>query len=249
MAITVEDLKKLSPRMLALLVFVAFLLLGYFYWFFLFNDAWEKRGALQTKSEELGKQIEEKERIVKQKNRYLKEVSLLKEAFTIALTKLPDQREIPGLFQAVSTAGKEGGIDFLLFEPKPPEKPAEKPAGKGAEVRANLKPSDQKADQKPGDQKPGDQKKDAPKPPPVPDKFYEEIPVKVNINGGFTSVVYFFNKVAKLPRIINIEDISIGDAKDVSGRGRIVNTTCVIKTYMFTEKAGDKGGVPDVKKK
>jgi type IV pilus assembly protein PilO len=240
MAITVEDLKKLSPKMLALLLVVAFLLLGYFYWFFLFNDAWEKRSALQIKSDELGQQIAEKERIVAQKARYLKEVALLREAFTIALTKLPDQREIPGLFQAVSVAGREGGIDFLLFEPKPPEKPAEKPAGKGAEVKANLKPSDQKT---------GDQKKDGPKPPPMPDKFYEEIPVRVNINGGFTNVVYFFDKVAKLPRIINIEDISMGDARDVPGRGRVVNTTCVVKTYMFTEKAGDKGGVPDAKKK
>jgi len=244
MAITVDDLKKLSPKMLALLVLVAFLLLGYFYWFFLFNDAWEKRSVLQAKADELGQQIAEKERIVAQKGKYLKEVALLKEAFTVALTKLPDQREIPGLFQAVSVAGREAGIDFLLFEPKPPEKPAEKPVGKGAEVKANLKPSDQRADQKPGDQK-----KDGPKPPPMPDKFYEEIPVKVNINGGFNNVVYFFDKVAKLPRIINIEDISMSDAKDVPGRGRIVNTTCVVKTYMFTEKAGDKGGVPDAKKK
>ncbi|MFA5181915.1 MAG: type 4a pilus biogenesis protein PilO [Syntrophales bacterium] len=244
MAITVEDLKKLSPKMLALLMLVAFLLLGYFYWFLLFNDAWEKRGALQIKAEELGQQIAEKERIVAQKGKYLKEVAVLKEAFTIALTKLPDQREIPGLFQAVSVAGRQGGIDFLLFEPKPPEKPAEKPAGKGAEVKANLKPSDQRADQKPGDQK-----KDGPKPPPLPDKFYEEIPVKVNINGGFVSTVSFFDKIAKLPRIINIEDISISGAQDAAGRGRIVNTTCVVKTYMFTEKTGDKGGKRDDKKK
>ncbi len=244
MAIAVEDLKKLSPKMLALLLAVVFLLLGYFYWFLLFNDAWGKRRALQMKADELGQQIAEKERIVAQKAKYLKEVAILKEALTLALTKLPDQREIPGLFQAVSVAGREGGIDFLLFEPKPPEKPVEKPAGKGAEVRANLKPSDQRADQNPGDQK-----KDGPKAPSLlPDKFYEEIPVKVNITGGFTSMVYFFDKIAKLPRIINIEDISIGDAKDVPGRGRVVNTTCVVKTYMFTEKAGDKGGVPDAKK-
>lgn len=241
MAITVEDLKKLSPKMLALLMVVVFLLLGYFYWFLLFNDAWEKRSALQGKADELSRQIVEKERIVAQKAKFLKEVAILKEAFTLALTKLPDQREIPGLFQAVSLAGREGGVEFLLFEPKPPEKPAEKPAGKGAEVKANLKPSDQRADQKPGDQKP--------KPPPMPDKFYEEIPVRVNINGGFVNTVYFFDKVAKLPRIINIEDISISGAQDVSGRGRVVNTTCVVKTYMFTEKAGDKGGVPDAKKK
>ena len=240
MAITVEDLKKLSPKMLAALLVVSFLLLGYFYWFLLFNDAWQKRSALQTKAAELGQQIAEKERIVAQKDKYLKEVALLKEAFALALTKLPDQREIHGLFQAVSVAGKETGIDFLLFEPKPPEKQPEK----GSEIKANLKPSDQRAEQKPGDQSKGGHKQ-----PPVPDKFYVEIPVKVNINGGFNNMVYFFDKVARLPRIINIEDISISDAKDVAGRGRVVNITCVVKTYMFTEKAGDKGGKPDDKKK
>lgn len=242
MAITADDLKKLSPKMLALLLAVVFLLLGYFYWFFLFQAAWEKRTALQTKTEELAQQIADKERIAAQKDKYLKEVAVLKEAFIIALTKLPDQREIPGLFQAVSVAGREAGIDFLLFEPKPPEKPAA-PVGKGAEVRANLKPSDQRAEQKPGTPSKG-----GPTPAGAADRFYEEIPVKVTINGGFVNTVFFFDKVSRLPRIINIEDVSIGDAKDVPGRGRLANTSCVIKTYMFTEKM-DKGGRGDDKKK
>ena len=244
MAITAEDLKKISPRMLALLLAVVFLLLGYFYWFFLFNAAWEKRTALQTKTEELAQQITEKERIAAQKDKYLKEVAMLKEAFVIALTKLPDQREIPGLLQSVSLAGKAAGVEFLLFEPKPPEIPAAQPAGKGAEVRANLKPSDQRVEQKPGEQAKG-----GPKPPSLPDRFYEEIPVKVNLSGKFNSMIYFFEKVSKLPRIVNIEDISFGDAKDVPRRGRIVNANCTVKTYMFTEKVEKKGGKPDETKK
>ena len=159
-------------------------------------------------------------------------MALLKEAFALALTKLPDQREIPGLFQSVSLAGKAAGIEFLLFEPKPPEKPPEKPPDKGAEVRANIKPSDQRAEQKPGDQAKG-----APK-PPTPDKFYE-ISVKVNIR-RLNNIVYFFDKVAKLPRIINIEEISFGDAKDVPGRGGS-STPVAVKTYMFTEKMENGG--------
>jgi len=244
MAITAEDLKKISPRMLALLLAVVFLLLGYFYWFFLFQAAWEKRTALRTKTEELAQQIADKERIAAQKDKYLKEVAMLKEAFVIALTKLPDQREIPGLLQSVSLAGKAAGVEFLLFEPKPPEIPAAQPAGKGAEVRANLKPSDQRAEQKPGEQAKG-----GPKPPPTPDRFYQEIPVKVDLAGSFNSMIYFFDKVSRLPRIVNIEDISFGEAKDVPRRGRIVNGHCTVKTYMFTEKVEKKGGKPDEKKK
>jgi len=73
--------------------------------------------------------------------------------------------------------------------------------------------------------------------------------VRVNVTGGFNNMVYFFDRVAKLPRIVNIEDISFGDAKDVPGRGRLVNTTCTVKTYMFTEKVEKKGGKKDEKKK
>ncbi len=226
---------------------VVFMLLAYFYWFFLFNAAWEKRGALQTKLSDLEQQVAAKERIVAQKDKYLKEIVRLKEEFSIALTKLPDKREVPGLFQSVSLAGKAAGIDFLLFEPKAPEKPPDKPPDKGAEVRANLKPSDQRAEQKPGEPaKPGA------KPPAASDKFYEEIPVKVNIAGGFNNIVYFFDKVAKLPRIVNIEEITFVDAKGISGGRMIVNTNCTVKTYMFTEKTekmDKKGGKPDEKKK
>ena len=39
--------------------------------------------------------------------------------------------------------------------------------------------------------------------------------------GTFQNILYFFEKVAKLPRIINISDISMGDRKDVKGRGHL----------------------------
>jgi len=32
----------------------------------------------------------------------------------------------------------------------------------------------------------------------------------------------------------------MGEGKDVKGRGRLLNTSCVIKTYMFLEKKDAK---------
>ena len=46
------------------------------------------------------------------------DVAVLKENYKIALQKLPDQREIPTLFHSVALAGKDAGIEFILFEPK-----------------------------------------------------------------------------------------------------------------------------------
>jgi len=241
LALTLDDLKKLSPRTKIILVVAAMGLLGYFYWFFLFQPAWDKRSALLEKKGQLEGQIAEKERIVAQKGRYLKEVALLKEAFQLALTKLPDEKEIPGLLLSVATAGRSAGVNFVLFEPKPPEKVVEK-ADKGAEVRAGLKPSDQRAEQK-QEQKPPEGKK-PPAKAEAPQSFYDEIPVAVTVSGGFNNTVFFFDKVAKLPRIINIEEISMGDAKDVKGRGRVITTNCLIKTYMFTEKKTTKEKKP-----
>ncbi len=104
-----------------------------------------KRTSLQTKLVELQAQVDRQERIATQKAKYLSEVAALNEAFQMALTKLPDKREIQPLFQSVATSGKSAGLDFLLFEPKPPPKPPEaKPS-----VKDNLKPSDQQAAQKP----------------------------------------------------------------------------------------------------
>ena len=118
------DLKNLSPKMTALLVLVAFGVVGYFYYFFFLQNAIKEREALQTKLAGLQQEVGEKERIAQQKTRFLKEVADLKEAYQAALTKLPDKREIQPLFQQVASLGKATGMDFLLFQPKPPEPPA-----------------------------------------------------------------------------------------------------------------------------
>ena len=230
-----DDLKNLSSKQKALIVGAVFLLVGVAYWLYLLQPSLEKQGSLNAKLTEVEREVAEKEKIAKQRDRFVKEIKLLQEAFRLALAKLPDQREIPGLFQAVSVAGREAGMDFLLFEPKPPEKSAEKKP----DTKANLKPSDQRAEQ--------DKKSTAPS--PESDKFYDEIPVRVIINGNFNHTVFFFDKVAKLPRIINIEDISMGEGKDVAGKGRVINTSCTIKTYMFLEKKADVPQKPDEKKK
>jgi len=198
---------------MALLILVAYGLIGYFYYFFFLQSALYEKATLQTKLSELQREVTEKERIASQKTRFLQEVAALKTAFQEALNKLPDKREIQPLFQTVASLGKSAGLDFLLFQPKPPEPPPQR--------SSEQKPATGKA------------------PPPQalePDKFYEEIPVTVSLSGRFHSTLSFFEKVATLPRIINIENISMGEGKDVKGYGRLIKIDCVIKTYMFVDK-------------
>jgi type IV pilus assembly protein PilO len=227
MDINVDDLKKLSLKMKALIVFMICLLLGYFYYMFFFQAILAKQMTLNGKLTELQQQIVEKEKVVAQLARYIREVNTLRESFNLALLKLPNSREIAGLLASVVLSGEEAGVNFLLFEPKPPEP-------KLLEVKpgAPPKPTDAKT---PSVAKPADAKASAAK-AAVPEKFYDEIPIKVQISGSFHNTVSFYAKIAKLPRIVNVEEIAMSDAKNVKGKGWTVRTSCTVKTYMFVDK-------------
>lgn len=215
MAISLEDIKKLSPKVKALIVCLAYVILGYFYYMFFLQATLAKRSSLDTKLTELQQQVAEKGKVVAQIDRYIREINSLKESFKVALLKLPNQKEIPELLASVALSGRAAGVEFLLFEPKPPEK-------KAPEAKPAVPP------------KPADAK--APAQPVVPEKFYDEIPVKVKIFGGFKNTLSFFEQVGRLPRIVNVEQIEMGESSDVKGQGRIVKTSCIVKTYMFVDK-------------
>lgn len=233
MAITLNDIKKMSTKAKVLVVCLIVFIICYLYWFYFLSSAIEKRSILSAKYTEIDSKIKEKEKVAGQINQYMADVARLTENYKVALQKLPNQKEIPALFHSVALAGKDAGVDFLLFEPKPavPKTLEKQPTGiqKTAEL---MKPSDQRqSEQKPADAA-GDKKDTA----PAAEPFYEEIPVGVSVIGTFQNVLYFFSKVAQLPRIINVSEITIGDRKEVKGKGQVVTTNCIIKTYMFIDK-------------
>jgi type IV pilus assembly protein PilO len=236
MAITLNDIKKMSTQAKLLAIILIIFIIGYFDWFYFLSSAIEEKTSLNEKLIEMKGKIKDKKEIAKQINQYMADVAALTENYKTALQKLPDQREIPGLFHSVALAGKDAGVEFLLFEPKATvPKVLEKEPSKLQKTAAMLKPSDQKQnEQKPADTSNVADDKKATVPPPEP--FYEEIPVGVTVIGTFQNILYFFEKVAKLPRIINVSDISMGDRKDVKGRGELITSSCTIKTYMFIDK-------------
>jgi type IV pilus assembly protein PilO len=231
MAITLNDIKKMPTQAKVLAVFLLIILIGYLDWFYFLSSAIENKNRLSEEITEMQGKIKEKTKIADQIKQYKADVATLQENYKIALQKLPDQREIPNLFHSVALAGKDAGIEFLLFEPKA-SVPKTLDKQSPAESNTVAKPSDQK-DQKPTDASKAD---DGKKAPTAEEPLYEEIPVAVSVMGNFPNILYFFDKVAKLPRIINISDISMGDRKDVKGRGEVITLLCTIKTYMFIDK-------------
>ena len=63
--------------------------------------------------------------------------------------------------------------------------------------------------------------------------FYVEIPVSIQVAGNYHNVGLFFDRVATLPRIVNIEEIKMIPLK---GGDKLI-TSCSAVTYKFIDEA------------
>jgi len=76
---------------------------------------------------------------------------------------------------------------------------------------------------------------------PKPEKkkeFYAEIPVAMSIKGDYHNLAIFFDQVARLSRIVNIQNIQMSDAKDKDSKD--LSTSCMAVTYKFIETSAKK---------
>jgi type IV pilus assembly protein PilO len=72
--------------------------------------------------------------------------------------------------------------------------------------------------------------------PEVTREFYAEIPVEIRVKGTYNNVALFFDRVGRLPRIVNISEVSMENAKETFGRWEI-STACTATTFKFIEKS------------
>lgn len=82
----------------------------------------------------------------------------------------------------------------------------------------------------------------------VPKEFYAEVPVDIIVSGPFFGIANFFVAVGKLPRIVNISNVSFGDIRNDRGRN-IVKVNCQAMTFRFLDKSELKDAKDDKKKK
>ena len=61
-------------------------------------------------------------------------------------------------------------------------------------------------------------------------EFYAETPIQVKVTGGYHDIAAFVSDVAKLPRIVTLQDISMQPAKDGA-----LNMDAIIKTYRYLD--------------
>ena len=71
--------------------------------------------------------------------------------------------------------------------------------------------------------------------PEVPKDFYAEVPVDIAVSGTFYNVADFFVAVSKLPRIVNINNVSFADIQSSGGRTSL-KVNCLATTFRFLDK-------------
>ncbi|TVQ79048.1 MAG: hypothetical protein EA369_05620 [Bradymonadales bacterium] len=66
--------------------------------------------------------------------------------------------------------------------------------------------------------------------------LYSELPLRLQITGGYHEVAVFFDRVGKMNRIVNISNIELGGASTPAARGdrEVLNVNATATTFMFT---------------
>jgi len=69
--------------------------------------------------------------------------------------------------------------------------------------------------------------------PDVPQDFYSELPISINVRGPYHNMGSFLDQVSKLTRIVTVSNIKM--ASPVKEKGEmLLNSDCTLVTYRFT---------------
>ncbi len=182
---TIEKIGKLSRLYKILLCVGIFALLIGPFVYFSFLPKISKIDALKKESNALETRLNRAKAKASRLKYFQAKLKDAEMEFKVVMKKLPEKKEIPSLLSSVSRSGRDAGLEFILFQPKP------------------------------------ERNKD----------FYAEIPVSITVKGNYHNVALFFDKVARLSRIVNIDDINMTTAKDPNN----LKTSCTAVTYRFVE--------------
>jgi type IV pilus assembly protein PilO len=187
----VEQLTKVQRILITVAVF-ALLLAGFSY--FSYWPKYKQIAELKKTLTEEEQKLEVAKRNARQLNSWRAKMKSKEEQFQVVKQALPEKEEIPSLLASISQSGKDAGLEFELFQPKPE----------------------------------------------VEQDFYAEIPVAINVTGTYHDVAAFFDKVAVLSRIVNIDDIHVfPKSGSVADAGKLT-TECTAVTYKFIDNPPQK---------
>jgi type IV pilus assembly protein PilO len=114
-----EKLEQLSKmQRIAIWAGVMVLLIGGFV-YFSYVPKFTKIDRLKASLGKVEKELEIAKKNARQLSEYRKKMQDAEEQFKIVMRALPEKEEIPTLLTGISKAGKDSGLNFVLFQPKP----------------------------------------------------------------------------------------------------------------------------------
>lgn len=117
-----EKLEQFSKiQRIAIWAGLLVLLIGAFV-YFSYLPKYKKIDKLKADLTKVEKELEVAKQNARQLNTYRKKMEDAEEQFKIVMRALPENEEIPTLLTGISMAGKESGLNFILFQPKPEDK-------------------------------------------------------------------------------------------------------------------------------
>lgn len=191
--INTDVILKRPPLQRGLILVVFNIIIAAIGYFLLISPTIEEAAKLTEELDKLTAKIEESRTIAADIAKYKREMAALELKLVEALSKLPNEKEIPDLLESISDAVKEVGLDVFLFKP--------------GKIRKKG--------------------------------FYAEVPVSMTVSGGYESLYEFSDRMAKLPRIVNIGSLKITGPKK-GGFSPKLETNLVVMTFMFVPQAPPK---------
>lgn len=114
-----EKILKLPTKQKIMLLAFILLLEAAALFYFLYLPRHKELTGLKENLSKLQAEVAEKTKIANNLPRIQKEYNDLQADLNQALTELPNSKEIPSLLTSITSLGKNAGLDFIAFKPKP----------------------------------------------------------------------------------------------------------------------------------
>ncbi len=68
-----------------------------------------------------------------------------------------------------------------------------------------------------------------------PQEFYAEFPITLDLDGSYHNLAYFFDRLSRLSRIVNVTNLNV-EAKRDPTLSSTISATCTATTYVFIDR-------------
>jgi type IV pilus assembly protein PilO len=218
----IETIPKYQ-RILIICVLLVVIFIGYYY--FLIKPQHERITELNSKIDSLNTQIQSINAVASQ----LSEVQSLNEELKrkiIGLSRiLPDTADMDDFLREIVAKASEAGLTIVSFIPQGEKEPI-----------LDNPPSESDKDKTDKNKDKAKDEKNKEEGPP-----YMELPIQMKAQGTYDQVADFCDKVSKIPRIVNINDMKLKLNQDAKGiRTRLIDISYTATTFRSTETLAPK---------